>query len=41
MLLSDYLVYEFGGRVMITHLPTRRTAKLADGYTPIAVRSMD
>jgi len=41
MLPGDYLVYEFGGRVMITHLPTRRTAKLADGYMPIAVRTVE
>ncbi|MCX7993813.1 MAG: hypothetical protein N2651_09115 [Fimbriimonadales bacterium] len=37
VLPGEYLVYEFAGRVMITHIPTRRTAKLADGYTPIAI----
>ncbi|MCX7924873.1 MAG: hypothetical protein N2554_03560 [Fimbriimonadales bacterium] len=38
VLPGDYVVYEFGCRVMITHLPTRRTAKLADGYAPITMR---
>ncbi|MCS7301408.1 MAG: hypothetical protein NZ556_07635 [Fimbriimonadales bacterium] len=34
---GDYLVYEFAGRVMLTHMPTGRTAKLTDGYAPLVV----
>lgn len=37
VLPGDYIVYEFAGRVMITHLPTGRTAKLADGFAPFAI----
>lgn len=37
VLPGDYIVYEFAGRVMITHVPTGRTAKLADGFAPIAI----
>jgi hypothetical protein len=37
VLPGDYVVYEFAGRVMITHVPTGRTAKLADGFAPIAI----